>query len=67
MRLKGAIIIKKISSTDVFVFVAERDQKRVEMYFGNSEIKYEIRRMPFEGMGGVIVCSRDGKEIWDRN
>lgn len=58
-------ILTKIRSKNILIFVNERDKERVRENIERYDMKYEIRSMPTEGMGGVIVCSKDGREVWD--
>lgn len=58
-------ILTKICSKDILIFVTDDDKRKVDLHCRKYEIAYEIRNMPVEGIGGVIVCSKDGKEIWD--
>jgi len=60
-------LLEGIEINDMIVFVEDRDSSRVRSMLGSKNIEYELRRMPVEGMGGVIVCSRNGKEIWDNS
>lgn len=60
-------ILDKISIDEVFVFVDQRDEPETGKILSKTRIKYEIRRMPLEGIGGAIVCSKNGKEIWDNS
>lgn len=60
-------ILEKISVDEVFVFVDSRDVSETKRILSKSGIRHEIRQMPTEGLGGAIVCSKDGKEIWDNS
>lgn len=58
-------IVNKIKSGTFYAFCFERDEETVERILNESNITYEIRRLPEEALGGIILCSKDGKEIWD--
>lgn len=60
-------ILETVSIDDIVVFVEERDGTKAQRMLNKKNVEYEIRRMPVEGMGGVIVCARNGKEIWDNS
>lgn len=58
-------IADKIQGDKWFIFCFQKDVEKVNAIFGSKDIKYEIRELPSEALGGIIVCSKDGKEIWD--
>ncbi|ELA41478.1 uncharacterized protein VICG_01462 [Vittaforma corneae ATCC 50505] len=60
-------VLEKISINEIFVFVDQRDIAETKKILSRSNVKYEIKQMPIEGLGGVIVCSKDGREIWDNS
>lgn len=60
-------ILKIVKIDDMIVYVDKRDQEMTEEILSKSDVRYKVNKMPIEGMGGVIVCSRDCKEIWDNS
>lgn len=58
-------ILEKITMKDVVVFVNEKDFEYTKNILIECNMNYEIKQLPDEGLGGVIICSKDGKEIWD--
>lgn len=58
-------IADRITEDNYYVFCFKKDCKKIQAVFDSKKLKYEIRELPAEALGGIIVCSRDGKEIWD--
>ncbi|KAM0680947.1 V-ATPase V1 sector subunit E [Glugoides intestinalis] len=58
-------ILQKITATEIVVFLPSRDEKAAICCLNKFKIDYEIKELPFEGLGGVIISTKDGKEIWD--
>lgn len=54
--------LAKIHSDDLYIFCREKDAGVVRKAIGT---RFEIKSLPDEGIGGVIVCTKDGKEVWD--
>lgn len=58
-------ITDKIRTGFYYVFCFEKDREFVEKALSSTGISYEIKKLPDEALGGIIFCSKDGKEIWD--
>lgn len=58
-------ILRKPSFDELVVFVDERDVQETKKTLDENGKNYTLKPMPVEGMGGIIVCSKNGNEIWD--
>ena len=58
-------ITSKVKKGSFYVFCFGRDRESIENALKKTNISYEIKQLPDEALGGIILCSRDGKEIWD--
>lgn len=56
-------VLAKISATDLYVFCSERDMDMVSNII--KDTKSDVKSLPDEGIGGIVMCTRDGKEVWD--
>lgn len=62
---KGIVedVLAKVRATEVYVFCNEESVDMISKIA--KDIRYEVKPLPAEGIGGVIVCTKDGKEVWD--
>jgi vacuolar-type H+-ATPase subunit E/Vma4 len=65
IKKNGTLNESKISQKGCYVFCLEIDRPNIIKIFEKNEIDYELRNLPTGALGGLILCSKDGNEIWD--
>lgn len=61
--------IARMGASDYYVFCAERDMGAVNSLLADKFEKEvpEVREIPDAALGGVILFSKTGKEVWDNS
>lgn len=71
VKLNETLVLNLISKIDtnnkIYVFSKIEDIPVIEKILKNKNIDYEMKDLPYEALGGIIICSHDGRNVADNS